>query len=201
MREGRGSSVCCLVQPYSTSGFKKGYYGQNCAVIFAAGSSPQLFPGEEPSEIGQFPVIIEKPSVAIDPTLRLDFSNVYTIEHNATVRNVGRIDRNYLKELKSAFLKAMGAKAPEMDYRQARFESSYTVENLARVSRGSNYDSAMIDRIPSPAPSFEEDLRVTASSKTENLHRGMDPLGKKVRYANDFQITKYIQQRSLDSEE
>jgi hypothetical protein len=177
MREGRGSSVCCLLQPYSTNGLKNGYNGQNCAVIFASGSSPQLLPGEKPPEMGQFPVIIEKPSVTIDSTLRLDFSSVYTIEHNAKVRNVGRIDRNYLKELKSAFLRAMGAIAPVTDNRQAGLGNSTAGESGAKISGGPNYDSPVIDRRASPAPFlYEEDLRVTAS-QTEHLHRGIDRLG------------------------
>ena len=122
----------------------------------------------------QFPVIIEKPCLTIDPTLRLDFSRVYTIEHNAKVRNVGRIDRDYLKELKTAFLTAMGAKPPETDIRQTGFGNNSGRGDEARISTEYNYGSPMIDGKTSPVPSLgEEDFRVVAS-QTEPLHRGMD---------------------------
>jgi hypothetical protein len=150
MLEGLGSSVCCLLRPYSTISFKNKYGGQNCAVIFAAGSSPQLFPGEEPPEMGQFPVIIEKPCVSIDPTLRLDFSSVYTIEHNAKVRNVGRIDRKYLKELKSAFAKATKAKSQEDGSPRAEFEIESAGEDEVLNFAESNSDRFMIDKMSAP---------------------------------------------------
>jgi hypothetical protein len=106
MQEGAGSSVCCLMQPYSQIYPRNRCGNNNCAVIFEVDKSPQLFLGE--SGVDRFPVRIEKPAETIDPTLRLNFSSVYMIEHSAKVRNVGRIDRDYLKALKSTFSEAEG---------------------------------------------------------------------------------------------
>jgi hypothetical protein len=168
MREGGDSSVCCLLQPYSKSGFRNGYGGQNRAVIFAAGGSPQLFPGEEPPDMGQFPVIIEKPSVTIDPALRLDFSRVYTIEHYVKVRNVGRIDRNFLKELKAAFLKAMGGKPLESDNRQAGFESNNAGNDEVKNLAGYNSDRPMFNRMGASFGGYFETPTTPSNSAAEH---------------------------------
>lgn len=56
----------------------------------------------------EFPIIRENPTVYIEPSLQLDFDRPYTVEPSSRVRNVGRVDRNYLKTLKARSQEEMG---------------------------------------------------------------------------------------------
>jgi hypothetical protein len=163
MREGIGFSECCLLRPYSPNAFGNNYGVQSRALVFANGTTPELLPGEVEPGMGQFPVIIEKPTETFDSTLRLDFSEVYKIEHNVKVRNVGRIDRKHLKLLNSAFLEATEASQPEIDSQWAGFGNNNDWLYKARRSQGYSYDSPMNDRMAAPAvgpfarPGFPDD--------------------------------------------
>jgi hypothetical protein len=122
----------------------------------------------------QFPVRIEKPAESIDPTLRLKFNSVFTIEHSAQVRNVGRIDRDCLKLLKSAFLNAMGGRPPENDNMQGVFRKTDSGEDGAGFSTKSNYDVPTFDKAYSAPVQYEENCQIVTASHTETLHKGME---------------------------
>lgn len=112
MKKGRDSSVCLPIKSSSTKNFSSGDRRETRALIYPAGSSPEPFLGEESPGMGEFPVFVEQPSVTIDPSW-LDFSKTYTVEHNAKVRNVGRVDRKRLKTLQTTFDKAVEANVLE----------------------------------------------------------------------------------------
>jgi hypothetical protein len=140
------------LQAYDTDSSGYAYGGENRPLVFATGSTPQLLPGEDPPRMGRFPVFVEGPSDRIDPKLQLDFSNALTIEHNAKVRNVGRIDRNYVKELKSTFLKTKGAKLPDSNTRQAGFGyNSNAEEDNSKSSREYFDDNSVTNNMETSA--------------------------------------------------
>jgi hypothetical protein len=112
MKEGRTFSICC---PLTTPRYEA---SQDTASVFAAGTSAVLELRGHASETNAYPVIVENASVVINPDLQIEFSRVYTVEHIEKVRNVGRIDRDYLKRLRKGFLAAMGAEFPGDDNRE-----------------------------------------------------------------------------------
>ena len=186
MREGHGYSVCCILQTSTNGSFRSGHGSQNRALVFAAGSSPQLLPGEEPPGMGEFPIIVEKPTLTIDPALRLDFDRVCTIEHNVKVRNIGRIDRNCLKSLKSTFLKAMGAEILEDGNRPTGFGDNNDVEGKAETLTERVYEQITVDRIGTPivesvgqydsaSDTARRHRASNSSSSSTALHSGIDP--------------------------
>jgi hypothetical protein len=141
LQEGQGAAVCAPLQSYDAD--SSGYIseGENRPLVFATGITPRPVPGKDSPRMGQFPVFVEGPSDRIDPKSRLDFSTALKIEHKAKVQNVGRIDRNYLKELKSTFLKTTGAKLPDADTRLAGVGNIDGDESGAETPAGYNYDT------------------------------------------------------------
>jgi hypothetical protein len=151
LQEGQGVSVCAPLQTYDRDSSGYAYGGENRALVFATGDEPELLPGEDPPRMGQFPVFVEEPTDRIDPKSRIDFSSALKIEHNTKVRNVGRVDRNSVKELKSTFQKTTRAKLPDTYFRRAGsgYEDS-TEEDNRKSSRGNLDDNSMTNSMQIP---------------------------------------------------
>jgi hypothetical protein len=76
-----GYSLCCPIQTYRKQGTTKSSTSlENHAIVFATGSEPKLLPQEQPPGMGSFPVVLGDKSVTIDPSSRLNFGKVYTVE-------------------------------------------------------------------------------------------------------------------------
>lgn len=109
VRGGPGYSICCPIQTYRKQGTTKSRVNlENHAIVYAAGSEPKLLPQEQPPGMGAFPITLGDKSVTIDPSSRLNFGKVYTVEHNIKVRNVGKVEKESLPRLRAALLKSMG---------------------------------------------------------------------------------------------
>lgn len=114
VHEGSGYSLCCAFQTYRKRGTTKSHLSlENHATVYVSGSEPKLLPQEQAPGMGSFPIVLGDKSVTIDPSSRLNFGKVYTVEHNIKVRNVGKIDKLWLPKLRAALLKSMGVDMSE----------------------------------------------------------------------------------------
>lgn len=135
-----GHSLCCPIHTYqkrgTTSRIPRVNYGVH-AVVHVAGTTPKLLPGEEPPGMGNFPIVLEDRFVTVEPSSRLNFGKVYTVEHNTEVRNVGKISKESVPSLRSAFLKVlMGFDTSDADT-EAETEVSYGVFRPSKTQRES----------------------------------------------------------------
>jgi hypothetical protein len=116
VRGGPGYSICCPIQTYGRQGTTKSRVSvENHAIVFTAGSEPKLLPQEQPPGMGSFPIVLGDKSVTIDPSSRLNFGKVYTVEHNIKVRNVGKVEKEWLPRLRAALFKSMGVDASDAE--------------------------------------------------------------------------------------
>jgi hypothetical protein len=114
----QGSSLCCPIHTYRKQGTTKLRVGAEYhAIVYAAGSKPELLPQEQSPGMGSFPIVVEDKFVTIDKTSRLNFGKIYTVEHNIKVRNVGKVEKEAVPRLMAALLKSIGIDAldPEME--------------------------------------------------------------------------------------
>lgn len=90
VKESGGSCMCLPIQTYGRRGVSKpGISARHHAPLVAKGQMAQLLQGEK----GLLPalhVILEN-NITIDPSSRINFSKIYTVEQNVKVCNVGRI--------------------------------------------------------------------------------------------------------------
>jgi len=103
-------------------------------MIFARGCpEPIAFPEEQPTK-GAFPVIVEEPNETIDPMSLLDFSRVYTVEHNIKVLKIGRIPPEHIERLEKYFVQSIALpkdtvisdlQSPDLTKNSAKLDSSF----------------------------------------------------------------------------
>jgi hypothetical protein len=116
VHRGPGYSLCCSIQTYRKEATtKSGASSEYHAIVYATGSELNLLPQEEFPGIGSFPIVLEDKSVTIDPSSRLNFGKVYTVEHNIKVRNVGKVEKGSLQGLEVLLLKSMGVDMPDTE--------------------------------------------------------------------------------------
>jgi hypothetical protein len=186
VKEGRSSSICCSLAVQNEA-------SQDTALVFPTVTSLLGELGARVPDVNAYPFIVENASVVINPDLRIEFSRVCTVEHIEMVRNVGRIDRDYLKRLRKAFLTAMGADFPGDNNREDEDQKESTSVNALTGLResnssGSNSKSRVHSKskphskstksgIPSsltPAVSQNKDDTGTKPKIEPGLHPGME---------------------------
>jgi hypothetical protein len=107
VRERLHSCLCLPIYTYGGQGAAKpGVRPQNHAVVFVEGGprpvpAPNEMPGKE-----AVPIILENQKETLEPMSRIDFSRVYTVEHNLRVLKIGRISPNHLASFDNAFVES-----------------------------------------------------------------------------------------------
>lgn len=102
IHKGDDSTLCCPLHTYQGRATLKPKLKSidMHAAAYSHTGKPKLQPGEE-LLIAPFPIIVETdvPSAEIDPMSRINFSKIYTVEHNVGVCNVGRIEPTHIDRL------------------------------------------------------------------------------------------------------
>jgi hypothetical protein len=92
---------------------KHGINRQDYAAVYAEGDKPRFQPGEHLDK-KPFPIKVEDSKEKIDNMSRLNFSRIYTVEHNVKVLKVGRIPDNYLPQLNRYFVATITGSDPDV---------------------------------------------------------------------------------------
>ena len=75
---------------------KSGVLSQDHAIIYTGNDIPPLMQGESDSSLrGPIRVEPRTPRDKLDPASRLNYSKIYTVEHNVKVKFIGRIASGY----------------------------------------------------------------------------------------------------------
>lgn len=103
VKEMQGCSLCLSLVTYKRQGTtKSSVCSKNYAAVYDVRKKPYYLTGESLQK-EPFPIIIETSNEHVDPTSRLNFGRVYTIEHNLRVLKVGRIPTKHLSLLQTYF--------------------------------------------------------------------------------------------------
>jgi hypothetical protein len=103
-REKQGCCLCLMLNTYHRQGASKdGIKAENYAAVYRLGGEPEVGPNEDMTK-EPFPIKVEEAGESIDPTSRIDFGRVYTVEHNIKVLKVGRIPNDFLPRLEQYFV-------------------------------------------------------------------------------------------------
>jgi hypothetical protein len=98
--EQTGHSICLPLHTYEGRGaMKPGLARDSHAAVYPQGGKVKLAPGENLSKKA-FPIILEQPGEKLDPMTRINFTKLYTIEHNVKVAKIGRIPTEFLLQLR-----------------------------------------------------------------------------------------------------
>jgi hypothetical protein len=108
IREKTHSCLCLPLYTYGHRGTTKSdIRPQDHALVYDSRNGPQPGSAEEILEKEPFAIIVEDASERIDGMSRLNFAQVYTIQHNVKVAKVGRIAKDQLERLNDYFLKSI----------------------------------------------------------------------------------------------
>jgi hypothetical protein len=106
-------SVCLRISTYSGAGTTKaGVVASDHAAIVPLGGDFSPHPQGEHMEKDPIEVKVEDPEVTIDPMSRINFAKPHTVEHNAKIRNVGRVVASSLGLLDQYFAESLGHTKP-----------------------------------------------------------------------------------------
>lgn len=115
---------------------KRGVDPRDYAAVYAEGDKAQYLTGEhlikEP-----FSIKLEAVGQKIDPTSRLDFSRIYTVEHNIKVFKVGRISSTSLNLLKTYFVESITGRGSGVEGAQGSSDEQWTVLEFPSKRRDS----------------------------------------------------------------
>src|SRR5450432_2514064 len=96
---------------------------------------PDLKQREETSRMEQFPIIVENASVSINSPIELDLNKLERVEHGIKVRNIGRVDRKRLKELKATLSVASDGGNSESENQGGNEEPTLNTNELTEESQ------------------------------------------------------------------
>jgi hypothetical protein len=150
-----------------------------------------------------YPVIVENTSIPISPTLQLDFSRLYLVDHNAKVLNIGRIDRKSIKNLRASFSGAMDKSNTAGGTFENAKDGAITTFTPSTASKLPNYplfpyvrDERVFYKPTHDLIRRTNQSRVITSNnlttKKEPLHSGKSSFGYALTYAYTFQTSKYV---------
>jgi hypothetical protein len=111
------SCLCLAIYTYGGQGTtKSNVRPQDHAVVYVQGHEEPAPLPEEQSKKGAFPIIVEEPTETIVPMSRLDFSRIYTVEHNVKVLKVGRISPEHHERLEKYFVESIVPPRDSLDF-------------------------------------------------------------------------------------
>jgi hypothetical protein len=111
IRERIHSCLCLPLYTYGGQGTTKSdVRSQDHALVYSSDQQAPPSPsGDEVLEKEPFAIVVEDPTEQIDAMTRMNFSQVYTIQHNVKVAKVGRIAKDQLDRLNSYFVESITA--------------------------------------------------------------------------------------------
>jgi hypothetical protein len=113
VREMQGCCLCLPLHTYNFRGTGKDRIRiEDYAAVYPSGGKP-IIQNDEQLVKDSFPIIIEDPQERLNPTSRLNFGRVYTVEHNIKVLKVGRIPSEFLPVLDKYFVKRITGSASD----------------------------------------------------------------------------------------
>jgi mRNA-degrading endonuclease toxin of MazEF toxin-antitoxin module len=68
-------------------------------VIYSTEKPPSILPGEDLDNVA-IPVTLEQGEPEFHPTSRVNYSQVYTVQHNVKVKKVGKVSSDDMKWVK-----------------------------------------------------------------------------------------------------
>lgn len=108
IRERVHSCLCLPLYTYGGQGTSKSdVRAQDHAVVYGQGNQAPLPSDEEKLDKDPFAIIVEEAGEKINPMTRLNFAQVYTIQHNVRVAKVGRIPNNQIGRLNQYFVESI----------------------------------------------------------------------------------------------
>ncbi len=187
LREGHGSAVSCPLQLFQKQIMEELWYRpQDMVLIYLMGAQPQIPDGKQLAKMEKFPIVVEDafPWSTSALLLCLNLSRAFTIEHDVMVRNIGRIDRTYLKNLRGAFLKVMGGNTSNVQQGESSGDDPTEDVNAPTSNPLSSFAEYAPSKIASSVDSWggymagseEETMRITAPKKESNLDPSMTNL-------------------------
>ncbi|KAL9110754.1 MAG: hypothetical protein Q9227_004746 [Pyrenula ochraceoflavens] len=133
--------VCLPITTYKGQATSKaGLNPDDHAALVKKGEEVQLHVQESKLKRSPVFIILEDNTLPIDPMSRINFGKVYTIEHNLSVRTVGRIHPSSLEALEMYFRESM--KIPESDpnsVAEPTPPSSPSIRNLPTLTTDEYY--------------------------------------------------------------
>jgi hypothetical protein len=107
VRERLHSCLCLPIYTYGGQGAAKpSVRPQDHAVVYVDGGPQPLPPENEMPGKEAIPIILEHQTETLEPMSRIDFSRVYTVEHNVRVLTIGRISPKHLGSFDKAFIES-----------------------------------------------------------------------------------------------
>ena len=80
---------------------------QDHAIAYPEDQEPPVPLVEEKIDKDPFPIIVEEPAEKIDSMTRINFGQIFTIQHNLKVAKVGRIPKTHLEILDRYFVESI----------------------------------------------------------------------------------------------
>jgi len=111
IRERTHSCLCLPLYTYGGQGTTKSdVRPQDHALVYNSEQpAPPVPTAEEKLEKEPFAIVVEDSNEQIDTMTRMNFSQVYTIQHNVKVAKVGRIAKDQLDRLNTYFVDSITA--------------------------------------------------------------------------------------------
>jgi hypothetical protein len=114
VRSAYGHSSCLPLLTYGGQGTTKhGIDAKLHAAVFAENGRVKLAPGENMQK-EPFPITFSDPFESLDAMTRLNFSKVYTVEHNLKVHEIGQVSEKHLGRLHQYFVETMTRPDPPL---------------------------------------------------------------------------------------
>lgn len=107
----RPRSTYCLCLPMNTyqrkGTTKAGLAIDDCAPVLPVDGDLKLHLEEQDLRKEPLYIKVEDPSMSIDPTSRLNFGKVFTVEYNVKVRKIGRVIPDSIRKMEEYFVQAV----------------------------------------------------------------------------------------------
>ncbi|PMD23432.1 hypothetical protein NA56DRAFT_71340 [Hyaloscypha hepaticicola] len=105
----KGHSICIPILTYGNQGvLKRGVHPEDHAVIYSSKSKGPYVLEREKGLMTKHPIRVElfKESQKLDPLSRLNYAKLYTVEHNVKVFFIGRVAKNYERDVMNGYNEA-----------------------------------------------------------------------------------------------
>jgi hypothetical protein len=121
----RGHSICIPILTYGNQGvLKRGVHPEDHAVVYSSRRDGPYVLEREKGLMSKHPIRIEVINDAqkLDPLSRLNYAKLYTVEHNVKVCFIGRVARNYERDVRHGYNEAHPPFMAGPSHHQGSFE-------------------------------------------------------------------------------
>ncbi len=105
----KGHSICIPILTYGNQGvLKRGVHPEDHAVVYSSKTRGPYLLEDEKGLMTKHPIRVEvfMDSQKLDPLSRLNYAKLYTVEHNVKVFFIGRVAKNYEKDVMKGYNEA-----------------------------------------------------------------------------------------------